>query len=148
MSSPRLDYRNSLYTKINQSFLSCLQLVQNAAARFLTSAKKREHITSILSTLHWLPVRFGIDFKVALFVYKALKGLAPPYIIELLSPYVTSGPLRSSNQSLLAVSRANLKLRGYRIAAPHLWNSLLLSIRSAPTADSCFFKDPLLQISI
>lgn len=34
--SSQLDYCNSLYTGINQSALSCLQLVQNSAARLIT----------------------------------------------------------------------------------------------------------------
>ena len=51
-----LDYCNSLYIGISQSALSRLQLVQNSAARLLTGTKKRDHITPILASLHWLPV--------------------------------------------------------------------------------------------
>ena len=65
----RLDYCNSLYVGISQSELNRLQLVQNAAARLLTGTKKREHITPVLRSLHWLPVRYRIDFKILLFVY-------------------------------------------------------------------------------
>lgn len=61
--SSRLDYCNSLYVGIGQSELNRLQLVQNAAARLLTGKKKQEHITPVLSSLHWLPVRHRIDFK-------------------------------------------------------------------------------------
>ncbi|KAF7648774.1 hypothetical protein LDENG_00152180, partial [Lucifuga dentata] len=43
-----------------------LQLIQNSAARLLTKTKKREHITPVLATLHWLPVSYRIDFKVLL----------------------------------------------------------------------------------
>ncbi len=56
--SIRLDYCNSLYAGINQFSLSRLQLVQNAAARFLTGTKKREPLTPVLASLHWLPVKF------------------------------------------------------------------------------------------
>src|SRR4029434_10832193 len=62
--SSRLDYCNSLYTGISHSSLSRLQLVQNAAARLLTGTRKRDHISPILASLHWLPVRFRVDFKV------------------------------------------------------------------------------------
>ncbi len=41
--SSRLDYCNALYAGISQSSLSRLQIVQNAAAHFLTGTKKREH---------------------------------------------------------------------------------------------------------
>ena len=70
----RLDYCNSLYVGIDQAELNRLQLVQNAAAHFLTGTKKREHITPVLSSLHWLPVRYRVDFKIILFVFKSLNG--------------------------------------------------------------------------
>ncbi len=70
---------------INQSSLARLQMVQNAAARLLTGVRKREHITPVLISLLWLPVRFRIDFKVLLLVFKCLNGLAPEYLSDLLS---------------------------------------------------------------
>ncbi len=54
--STRLDYCNALYAGINQFSLSPLQLVQDAAA------EKREHITPVLASLHWVPVKFRVDF--------------------------------------------------------------------------------------
>ena len=62
----RLDYCNALYVGMDQASIKRLQLVQNAAARLLTGHKKRDHISPILASLHWLPVRFRIDFKVLL----------------------------------------------------------------------------------
>jgi len=56
--SSRLDYCNSLYVGLPQSTLSQLQMVQNAAARLLTGINKREHITPVLASLHWLPIQF------------------------------------------------------------------------------------------
>uniref|UniRef100_A0A3B3HXE2 Uncharacterized protein n=1 Tax=Oryzias latipes TaxID=8090 RepID=A0A3B3HXE2_ORYLA len=74
----RLDYCNSLYFGAPHSSLSRLQLVQNAAARLLTGTRKREHITPVLASLHWLPVHFRVCFKIILFVFKSLNGLALP----------------------------------------------------------------------
>ncbi len=59
----RLDYCNSLYLGLPKSLLARLQMVQNAAARLLTGAKKHDHITPILASLHWLPVSFRIQFN-------------------------------------------------------------------------------------
>lgn len=125
--SSRLDYCNSLYLGICHSSLSRLQLVQNAAARLLTGTRKRENITPVLASLHWLPVKYRINFKVLLFVFKALHGLAPGYISDLLSLHLPTRSLRSSSQVVLSVPRSQLKSRGDRafsIAAPRLWNSL------------------------
>ncbi len=44
----RLDYCNSLYFGISKSQISRLQVVQNAAARFLKGCKKFDHATPLL----------------------------------------------------------------------------------------------------
>ncbi len=130
----RLDYCNSLYVCLDQSSLQCLQLVQNAAARLLTGTKMYEHITPVLASLHWLPVRFRIEFKMLLIVFKILHGLAPAYLSELLHVHTPVEELRSSNQVLLDVPRARLKNKGDRafsVVASNLWNSLPVHIRTA-----------------
>ena len=81
------NYCNVLLSGCTNSALKHLQLVQNAAARVLTRTKKCEHISPVLKTLHWLPIKFRIDYKILLLTYKALKGLAPVYLSELLIPY-------------------------------------------------------------
>ncbi len=140
----RLDYCNSLYFGISQTALSRLQLVQNAAARLLSGVKKREHITPILCSLHWLPDCFIVDLKIWLLVYKSLNGLSPTYLCELLTEYQPIRSLRSSNQDLLFIPKSRLKCRGDRafcIAAPRLWNALPLSIRQASSVN--IFKSRL-----
>ncbi len=134
--SSRLDYCNALYVGVSQTSLSRLQLVQNAAARLLTGTRKQEHISPVLASLHWLPVRFRIDFKILTFAFKSLHGLAPSYLAELLVAHEPVRALRSADQSLLVVPRARLKLRGDRafsVVAPKLWNELPLHIRLSPS---------------
>ncbi len=130
----RLHYCNALYFGASQSSLARLQLVQNAAARLLTGVHKREHITPILASLHWLPVHFRVHFKILLFVFKSLNGMAPSYLSELLHPYAPARSLRSADLLLLEVPRSKRKLRGDRafsVAAPRLWNELPIHIRQA-----------------
>ncbi len=79
----RLDYCNALLGGCSVRLINKLQLVQNAAARVLTRTRKYDHISPVLSTLHWLPTKHRIDFKILLMTYKALNGLAPQYLSEL-----------------------------------------------------------------
>jgi hypothetical protein len=70
----RLDYGNCLLYGVPDYLIHRLQLVQNAAARVVCRTKTRQNITPILQRLHWLPVKHRIDYKIAVFVFKALTG--------------------------------------------------------------------------
>ena len=111
------------------------------------------HITPVLRSLHWLPVKYRIDFKVSLLTFKALYGLTPPYISELTSVKDTSSrySLRSNNGILLnfptCKSFTTLGDRSFYMAAPKLWNDLPLFIRNISSVNSFkkFLKTHLFQ---
>lgn len=71
-TSALLGNKRWLIFGIDQSDLNRLQLLQNAAACLLTGTKKSKHITPVLSSLHWLPVRYRIDVKILLCIFKSL----------------------------------------------------------------------------
>ena len=50
----------------------------------LPDCKKYDHITPTLINLHWLPVRYRINFRILLLTFKALYGMTPSYIIDLI----------------------------------------------------------------
>ena len=110
--------------------------MQNFAARVVTQTGRREHITPVLYELHWLPVRSRITYKVLLLTYKALHGLAPAYIGEMVTPYQPARPLRSANKALLADPNTKLKTWGDRTfqhAAAVEWKALPETLRKAPS---------------
>ena len=139
----RLDYCNGMFTGLTKKSIRQLQLIQNAAARVLTNTKKIEHITPVLKSLHWLPVYQRIDFKILLLVFKALNGLGPKYISDLLIRYEPSRPLRSSGTGLLSVPRVKTKHgeAAFSFYAPHIWNKIPENCRSADTLSA--FKSRL-----
>ncbi|XP_056618644.1 uncharacterized protein LOC130433018 isoform X2 [Triplophysa dalaica] len=140
----RLDYCNALLGGCPAGLLQKLQLVQNAAARVLTRTKKYEHITPVLSTLHWLPIKHRINFKILLITYKALHGLAPQYLNELLLYYRPPRTLRSKGSCQLVIpriSKSSAGGRSFSYLAPKLWNILPCTVREADTL--CQFKSRL-----
>ena len=138
--SSRLDYCNSLFTCLTQKSLHRLQIVQNSAARLLNKTSRYEHITPVLASLHWLPICWRIDFKLLLVTFKALHGLSPGYIFDMLVPYSPTRALRSAGKGLLTIPESRLATKGDRsfsVLAPKLWNALPEQIRLADTVPSC-----------
>ena len=139
----RLDNGNALLYGLPKYQIQRLQSVQNCAARLVKRYPKFGHTSPLLSVLHLLPVEHRIVFKILLLVFKSLKNLAPSYMSDLLTPYIPSRSLRSSNQSLLVVPRSIQKSygdRAFAVAAPGLWNALPIHMRQPGFSLATFKK--------
>ena len=141
----RLDYCNSLLAGCPLNLLAKLQKVQNNAARLVLKSPKTSHISPLLKSLHWLPVEKRIKYKLSLLCYKALNGLAPPYLSKLLSTYTPSRQLRSSSDTrILQIPRFRARTLGERsfsFQASSSWNTLPSSLRNSNSLSS--FKSSL-----
>ncbi|MEO1006360.1 MAG: reverse transcriptase family protein [Cyanobacteria bacterium J06638_38] len=123
----RLDYCNSMLYGIPDNLLCHLQRLQNTAARLVTRTRKHEHITPVLHSLHWLPVRQRISFKILLLTYKCIHGNAPQYLQDTIKVHQPSRSLRSSKSTVLVRQKVNTDTHGGRSfasAAAILWNNL------------------------
>ena len=62
----RLDYCNSVLHSLPWSRLQLLQSVLNSAARLIRGLGRFDHITPVLTDLHWLPFPQRISYKICL----------------------------------------------------------------------------------
>ena len=105
------------------------------AASLITDTKKFDHINPVLYNFHWLPVDYGIQCKIWMITFKAIHGMAPSYLSNLVCIRSSSRySLRSNDTKFLerpkGVMRTTLGARSFHASAPALWNSLPAHIRT------------------
>ena len=134
----RIDNCNGLLYGLSDLLLGRLQRIQNSAARLVTRTRSHESISPILHTLHWLPVKDRLVFKLLIIAYKCQHHLAPHYLQQLLQEYQPSRLLRSSTKQLLTPHNVVTKSygqRSFQYSMPHLWNQLPDDIRECSSLD-------------
>ena len=144
--SSRLDYCNSLFLSLTDFELRRLQLVQNSLCRVVTRSSKYCHITPQLKKLHWLPIKYRIQFKIGLITYKTLNQGEPVYLRELIHPYTSSRNTRRSTPKLKFLHTPTFDRKVHKSVkhfsnsfshyAPVLWNSFPFQIRNSPSVTS------------
>ena len=120
------------------AMLACahkLQRIQISAARRICGLPRFSHISPTLFSLHWLPVSYRVDFKVLLLAFKAVYGLAPPYICDLVKRKAPSRYILRSDDALMlkqpsGKTRKTLGDRAFTVSAPALWNKLPDTLRN------------------
>jgi hypothetical protein len=140
----RLDYCNAILVDLPASSLQRLSVALNCTARVVKGLGKHDHVSPALKSLHWLPVHFRILFKVNLLVFKALAGLAPTYITDLITLQPSFRQTRSTgNRRIIAPSHAagGTSRAAFAYAAPATWNDLPPKIRSIESVSA--FKTAL-----
>ena len=144
--SSRLDCCNLLFLSLTDFELRRLQLVQNSLCRVVTRSFKSSHITPQLKKLHWLPVRYRVQFKIGLITYKILNQGQPVYLRELIHPYTSSRNTRRSTPKLMLLQTPTFDRRVHKSVkhfsnsfshyAPVLWNSFPFHVRNIPSVAS------------
>src|SRR6218665_1097792 len=88
---------------LQDELINKLQSVLRSAARLVLRKRKFDHITDYLrDQLHFLPIHQRIQYKLGLLVYKCLRGDAPSYLADMISPVGKGAQLlRSTAQILL-----------------------------------------------
>ena len=122
-----MDYCNALYHGCNENIMKDLQNIQNRACRVIFGTKKHESITNHLKKLHWLKIKERIEFKLLLLTYKCIYGQAPIYLCDTIC---LTNVNNTRAPSLHIPTDVSID-RAFSVAAPKLWNSIPIDIRSA-----------------
>ena len=113
-----------------------IQKIQNNAARLILKKSKRDHVTLLLKELHWLPVKYRIQYKLATLAFRHFDSTLLPYLSSSLCTYQPSRSLRSLTERLLKIPKTNLKTfvaRSFGYIVPTVWNSLPADLRASPS---------------
>ena len=148
-----LDYANSVLCGVPKTSLAKLQRCQNWAAKVVLCKGKYDSSTDALKSLHWLPIKFRIDFKILCLIYKSLHEMAPTYLSGLLSVKTPARTTRSNANNAISLNvpftkRRSFADRAFSVYGPKLWNGLLPEIRAIDnyvtfkkTIKTILFKD-------
>ena len=133
-----IDYCNALFYNLPEYLLHKLTKVLYSAVRFifgLCGSALRKHMLPYLKSLHFLPVKYRIEFKIALLTHKCLHGYAPTYLKNLINSRSVSErySLRVNDDNWLLQTVTSLNFARsqsmFSCASPKVWNSLPLSLR-------------------
>ena len=78
----KVDNCNAVLVGLPTSTLAPLQRVPNAVARFVVGATLCTHVSSIMKSLHWLPIAYWIRFKLSVLMHGVHKRTSPSYLTD------------------------------------------------------------------
>ena len=130
-----IDYCNALFYNLLEYLLHKLTKVLYSAVCFvfgLQGSARCSHMLPNQQNLHILPVKFCIQYKIALLTYKCIYGTSLNYLQNLISYYPASSyNLRVSDNPLFLKIMSGLNYKKcesiFSCASSHVWNSLPLS---------------------
>ena len=136
MITSGLGYCNAMFAGVADEQIAHVQKIQNNAAWPIMNKSKRDHVTPLLKELHWLPVKYCIQYKLTTLIFRHFDGTLPPCLSSSLCTYQPSCSLCSSTERLLKIAKTNLKTFGEHSLgynAPTVWNSLPADLRASPS---------------
>ena len=121
-----LAYCLPLYGGMEKGKLQALQLMQNKAARIVTSLPQWSSRESMFNKLEWLTVQQLTFYHTVVLVYKIRSKNQPEYLAELLS--------KDSRNFRIMIPRYDLQItnRAFTIRGAAAWNKIPRRIREQP----------------
>ena len=135
----RIDYCNSVFSRVAVTHLRPLKSVLNSAARLIVKKHKYNPITATIhDVLQWLPIQQRIEYNLCDLVYKAMHRTALVYLTELYVPvsiHQGRANLRSATHFIFILLCPFILCNKYHVHCQHeaeseaLWRSSFISWR-------------------
>ena len=119
-----------LYGGMDKGELKSLQIMQNKAARIVTSMGPRSSRVEIFEKINWLTVPQLIFYHTVILVYKIRRSSEPEYLASIFK--------NDNRNNRIIVPNLNLQLarRSFTVRGAESWNRLPRSIRENETLGS------------
>ena len=111
----------------------------------------RRLIPLLQNDLHWLPIKQRIDFQISVLSFKAINGLATPYLLEMFTPVAANLILHQNwsadlgNLSIQTVKNMSYGYHSFAIAGPSFWNSLLVDLHRSSSLTEFNIQRTIMQ---
>ena len=132
-----IDYDSNTCGATSNTNVERLNELQKRAARIILNDDYMTPSADMFKSLCWMTVNNRLKYNKAVFTNKAINGLTPSYISDLLKQIAKtcSRTLRSSETRSLTVPRSRTALceGSFSRSAPKLWNSLPDTVRMTST---------------
>lgn len=131
---PILEYSSIVWDNCTAHEAETLEKLQNEAARIVTGLTRSVSLTNLYSECCWIPLKTRRQEQKQTLIFKAVNGLTPNYISDLIPPLVrntTNYPLRNNNDLVVPYTRTEVSRKSCIPSSVSLWNSLDSNIRSS-----------------
>ena len=139
---PSLEYANTVWLHTSMSNIKLIQRQQNLAARIIKNNFDYENTCSseLVSELKWLTCEKRQHYQSQLLMFKAVNGLAPDYINDIVLFNFETHDYRTRNINNLSLYVPFVKKEQFRNSLQYsgaiLWNQLPIQVQSAKSIDS------------
>ena len=124
---PYFDYCSIVWDDISDHLTDKLQILQNRAARVITGADYRMHISELLSKLGWSSLKEKRNKQKALMMFKIMNGMTPPYLEDIFTRNIGRSVynLRISRRDLaLPAVKTDYYRNSFAYTGAKVWNAL------------------------
>ena len=131
----KIIYVITVYGSCSEYLLSCLQIVQNTAARCVTRLRWNTQVSVLLLQCGWLSVRQMVFFHTMVQVFKTRLERKPVYLYDKLSKSFSYRTRLASENGIRETEtiKSDLRKKGFVHRSTQQWNNLPLNLKNLET---------------